>query len=166
MAIAGLFDESSGRRFTVICLLRLGDHPNRKAGHGARKGHKIINHHGTAPGAWFEQEGPLCCPDAGVPSEMKAMWNESVRPADEAPELAPLSLCGAGRREQPGISGADLLENAQPDCCHSLQDRRVRSADVEGEKCAGICQKVLRSGWAMRQMRMGSPGWRRHWCAP
>ncbi len=44
------------------------------------KGHKIVNHHGTAPGAWFEQEGHCAVLMPGVPHEMKAMWEESVRP--------------------------------------------------------------------------------------
>ena len=53
---------------------------NRKQAMVPVKGHKIINHHGTAPGAWFEQEGRCAVLMPGVPSEMKAMWNESVRP--------------------------------------------------------------------------------------
>ena len=40
------------------------------------KGHKIINNHGTAPGAWFEQDGHCAVLMPGVPHEMKAMWTE------------------------------------------------------------------------------------------
>ena len=37
---------------------------NRKQAMVPTKGHKIINNHGTAPGAWFEQDGrcAVSCP--------------------------------------------------------------------------------------------------------
>ena len=53
---------------------------NRKQAMVPAKGHKIINNHGTAPGAWFEQDGRCAVLMPGVPHEMKAMWTESVRP--------------------------------------------------------------------------------------
>ena len=53
---------------------------NRKQAMVPTKGHKIINNHGTAPGAWFEQEDHCAVLMPGVPHEMKAMWTESVRP--------------------------------------------------------------------------------------
>lgn len=53
---------------------------NRKQAMVPVKGHKIVNHHGTAPGAWFEQDGRCAVLMPGVPHEMKAMWEESVRP--------------------------------------------------------------------------------------
>ena len=53
---------------------------NRKQAMVPTKGHKIINNHGTAPGAWFEQDGHCAVLMPGVPHEMKAMWTESVRP--------------------------------------------------------------------------------------
>lgn len=53
---------------------------NRKQAMVPVQGHKIINHHGTAPGAWFEQDGRCAVLMPGVPHEMKAMWEESVRP--------------------------------------------------------------------------------------
>ena len=44
-------------------------------------GHKLINDHGTAPGAWFEDaDGHCAALMPGVPREMKAMWAEQVRP--------------------------------------------------------------------------------------
>ena len=52
---------------------------NRKQAMVPVHGHKIINNHGTAPGAWFEQDGHCAVLMPGVPHEMKAMWEESVR---------------------------------------------------------------------------------------
>ena len=53
---------------------------NRKQAMVPVPGHKVVNHHGTAPGAWFEQDGHCAVLMPGVPHEMKAMWEESVRP--------------------------------------------------------------------------------------
>ena len=54
---------------------------NRKQAMCPTKGHKLINDHGTAPGAWFEDENGHCAAlMPGVPREMKAMWAEQVRP--------------------------------------------------------------------------------------
>ena len=53
---------------------------NRKQAMVPVHGHKVVNHHGTAPGAWFEQDGHCAVLMPGVPHEMKAMWEESVRP--------------------------------------------------------------------------------------
>ena len=53
---------------------------NRKQAMVPVHGRKIVNHHGTAPGAWFEQDGRCAVLMPGVPSEMKAMWTESIRP--------------------------------------------------------------------------------------
>ena len=53
---------------------------NRKQAMVPVNGHKITNNHGTAPGAWFEQDGHCAVLMPGVPHEMKAMWEESVRP--------------------------------------------------------------------------------------
>ena len=54
---------------------------NRKQAMCPTRGHKLINDHGTAPGAWFEDENGHCAAlMPGVPREMKAMWAEQVRP--------------------------------------------------------------------------------------
>ena len=77
-----VFDESEWEKITGYFARsgRVTTPNNRKQAMVPVKGHKIINHHGTAPGAWFEQEGRCAVLMPGVPSEMKAMWNESVRP--------------------------------------------------------------------------------------
>ena len=54
---------------------------NRKQAMVPTNGRKIINDHGTAPGAWFEDaQGHCAALMPGVPREMKAMWLEQVRP--------------------------------------------------------------------------------------
>ena len=53
---------------------------NRKQAMVPTKGHKLPNAHGTAPGAWFEDDGCIAVLMPGVPREMKAMWAEDIRP--------------------------------------------------------------------------------------
>ena len=53
---------------------------NRKQAVVPTKGHKLPNAHGTAPGAWFEDDGCIAVLMPGVPREMKAMWAEDIRP--------------------------------------------------------------------------------------
>mgnify|MGYP005977983201 CR=1 FL=1 len=53
---------------------------NRKQAMVPVHGHKVVNQHGTAPGAWFEQDGHCAVLMPGVPREMKAMWAEDIRP--------------------------------------------------------------------------------------
>ncbi len=54
-----VFDESEWEKITGYFARsgRVTTPNNRKQAMVPVKGHKIINHHGTAPGAWFEQEG-------------------------------------------------------------------------------------------------------------
>lgn len=57
---------------------------NRKQAMVPTRGHKIRNDHGTAPGAWFEDDAGHCAVlMPGVPREMKAMWTEQIRPVLE-----------------------------------------------------------------------------------
>lgn len=53
---------------------------NRKQAMVPVNGHKLPNAHGTAPGAWFEDAGCIAVLMPGVPREMKAMWEEQIRP--------------------------------------------------------------------------------------
>lgn len=62
---------------------------NRKQAMVPVRGQKIPNAHGTAPGAWFEQDGRCAVLMPGVPAEMKAMWAEQVRPRLLAMRTAP-----------------------------------------------------------------------------
>ncbi len=65
------FFISRGRELTEI---------NRKQADMPVKCTPIYNHHGTAPGMWFEDEGKVFVSMPGVPYEMKAMMEERVIP--------------------------------------------------------------------------------------
>ena len=80
-------------------------------------GHKVINNHGTAPGAWFEQDGHCAVLMPGVPHEMKAMWEESVRPllmARQNCTLHSVTLRVLGGESDLEYRVRHLLENANP----------------------------------------------------
>ena len=90
---------------------------NRKQAMVPTKGHKIINNHGTAPGAWFEQEDHCAVLMPGVPHEMKAMWTESVRPlllARQNCTLHSVTLRVLGGESNIEYRVKHLLENANP----------------------------------------------------
>ena len=76
------FDEAEWEKITRF-FARSGRETtpnNRKQAMVPVNGHKITNNHGTAPGAWFEQDGHCAVLMPGVPREMKAMWAEDIRP--------------------------------------------------------------------------------------
>ena len=117
---------------------------NRKQAMVPVHGHKIINHHGTAPGAWFEQDGRCAVLMPGVPHEMKAMWTESVRPlllARQNCTLHSVTLRVLGGESSLEYQVRDLLENANPTAaiycktgeCEIRITARAAS-DAEGEK--------------------------------
>ena len=86
---------------------------NRKQAMVPVHGHKVVNHHGTAPGAWFEQDVLM----PGVPHEMKAMWEESVRPlllARQSCALHSLTLRVLGGESNLEYRVRALLENPNP----------------------------------------------------
>lgn len=79
------FDEAEWQKIVdfFACTGRGGRTPtanNRKQAMVPTKGHKLPNAHGTAPGAWFEDDGCIAVLMPGVPREMKAMWAEDIRP--------------------------------------------------------------------------------------
>ena len=77
------FDEGEWQKI-IDFFARTNRRPtpnNRKQAMCPTVGHKLINDHGTAPGAWFEDADGRCAAlMPGVPREMKAMWAEQVRP--------------------------------------------------------------------------------------
>ena len=90
---------------------------NRKQAMVPVHGHKIINDHGTAPGAWFEQDGHCAVLMPGVPHEMKAMWEEQVRPlllARQNCTLHSLTLRVLGGESDLEYRVKHLLENENP----------------------------------------------------
>ena len=113
------FDESEWEKITAYFARSGRETPpnNRKQAMVPVKGHKIVNHHGTAPGAWFEQEGHCAVLMPGVPHEMKAMWEESVRPLllkRQSCTLHSVTLRVLGGESNLEYRVRDLLENPNP----------------------------------------------------
>ena len=114
-----VFDESEWEKIIGYFARsgRVTTPNNRKQAMVPTKGHKIINNHGTAPGAWFEQEGHCAVLMPGVPHEMKAMWTESVRPlllARQNCTLHSVTLRVLGGESNLEYRVKHLLENANP----------------------------------------------------
>jgi len=113
------FDEEEWEKITCY-FTRTGravSPNNRKQAMVPVAGHKIINNHGTAPGAWFEQGGRCAVLMPGVPHEMKAMWAESVRPlllARQNCTLHSLTLRVLGGESDIEYKVRSLLESANP----------------------------------------------------
>ena len=125
---------------------------NRKQAMVPTNGHKIINDHGTAPGAWFEQEGHCAVLMPGVPHEMKAMWTESVRPlllARQNCTLHSVTLRVLGGESNLEYRVKHLLENANPTaaiyCKTGECEIRITaraSSEEDGEKmCRAYAKK-------------------------
>ena len=125
---------------------------NRKQAMVPVHGKKIVNHHGTAPGAWFEQDGHCAVLMPGVPSEMKAMWTESIRPMlleRQNCTLHSITLRVLGGESDLEYQIRDLLENANPTAaiycktgeCEIRITARAAS-DEDGEKmCRAYAKK-------------------------
>ena len=148
------FDEAEWDKITSY-FARTGRETtpnNRKQAMVPTKGHKIINNHGTAPGAWFEQDGHCAVLMPGVPHEMKAMWTESVRPLlmeRQNCTLHSVTLRVLGGESDLEYRVRHLLENANPTAaiycktgeCEIRITARARS-DEDGEKmCRAYAKK-------------------------
>ena len=125
---------------------------NRKQAMVPVQGHKIINNHGTAPGAWFEQDGHCAVLMPGVPSEMKAMWEEGIRPlllARQSCTLHSVTLRVLGGESDLEYRVRPLLENENPTaaiyCKTGECEIRITAraaTDAEGEKmCRAYAKK-------------------------
>lgn len=125
---------------------------NRKQAMVPVHGRKIVNHHGTAPGAWFEQDGRCAVLMPGVPSEMKAMWTESIRPLlleRQNCTLHSITLRVLGGESDLEYQVRDLLDHANPTAaiycktgeCEIRITARAAS-DEDGEKmCRAYARK-------------------------
>ena len=125
---------------------------NRKQAMVPVHGRKIVNHHGTAPGAWFEQYGRCAVLMPGVPSEMKAMWTESIRPLlleRQNCTLHSITLLVLGGESNLEYQVRDLLDHANPTaaiCCKTgeceIRITARAASDEDGEKmCRAYARK-------------------------
>ena len=125
---------------------------NRKQAMVPVRGHKIVNNHGTAPGAWFEQDGHCAVLMPGVPSEMKAMWEEGIRPLlleRQSCTLHSITLRVLGGESDLEYRVRPLLENENPTaaiyCKTGECEIRITAraaTDAEGKKmCRAYAKK-------------------------
>ena len=148
------FDEEEWAKITSY-FARTGRETtpnNRKQAMVPVHGRKIVNHHGTAPGTWFEQDGRCAVLMPGVPSEMKAMWTESIRPLlleRQNCTLHSITLRVLGGESNLEYQVRDLLDHANPTAaiycktgeCEIRITARAAS-DEDGEKmCRAYARK-------------------------
>ena len=148
------FDEEEWAKITRYFARSGRETPpnNRKQAMVPVHGRKIVNHHGTAPGAWFEQDGRCAVLMPGVPSEMKAMWTESIRPLlleRQNCTLHSITLRVLGGESNLEYQVRDLLDHANPTAaiycktgeCEIRITARAAS-DEDGEKmCRAYARK-------------------------
>ena len=148
------FDPSEWEKITryFAGLGRQTTPNNRKQAMVPVKGKKILNNHGTAPGAWFEQDGKCAVLMPGVPHEMKAMWTEQVRPMlleRQQCTLHSLTLRVLGGESDIEYRVRPLLENANPTAaiycktgeCEIRITARAASDEDGAEKCRAYARK-------------------------
>lgn len=148
------FDPSEWEKITryFAGLGRQTTPNNRKQAMVPVKGKKIPNNHGTAPGAWFEQDGKCAVLMPGVPHEMKAMWTGQVRPMlleRQQCTLHSLTLRVLGGESDIEYRVRPLLENANPTAaiycktgeCEIRITARAASDEDGAEKCRAYARK-------------------------
>lgn len=121
---------------------------NRKQAMVPVKGHKVPNDHGTAPGAWFEDEqGHAAVLMPGVPREMKAMWAEQVRPALQARQnctIHSVTLRVLGGESSIASKAAPLFESENPTaaiyCKTGESEIRVTARAATAEEAETACR--------------------------
>lgn len=124
---------------------------NRKQAMVPTRGHKIINDHGTAPGAWFEDaQGHCAALLPGVPREMKAMWTEQVRPALQRRQNCTIhsrTLRVLGGESSIASKVAPLFESANPTaaiyCKTGESEIRVTAREATAEAAQQACDAYL-----------------------
>ena len=120
---------------------------NRKQAMVPVHGRKIPNSCGTAPGAWFEQNGKVAVLMPGVPREMKAMWTESVRPwlaGQTGCTLYSTTLHVLGGESAVESAVAPLLEAENPTAaiyCHTGEcEIRITARAASAQEGAAMCR--------------------------
>ena len=124
---------------------------NRKQAMVPTNGRKIINDHGTAPGAWFEDaQGHCAALMPGVPREMKAMWLEQVRPLLLARQNCTIhshTLRVLGGESAIASKVAPLFESTNPTaaiyCKTGECEIRVTARETTPEAAEAACRERL-----------------------
>ncbi|RLA39436.1 MAG: competence/damage-inducible protein A [Gammaproteobacteria bacterium] len=110
----------------------------------------LMNHHGTAPGMWFEQKGTILVSLPGVPYEMKGLMNDHLIPEIQkrvvVPHVVHKTIMTQG---VPESYLAELLkewEEGLPDCVKLAYLPRpgiVRLRLTIIDKCASEAEQML-----------------------
>lgn len=147
------FDEEEWDKIVVFFARthRTPTENNRKQAMVPTRGHKIINDHGTAPGAWFEDaQGHCAALLPGVPREMKAMWTEQVRPALQRRQNCTIhsrTLRVLGGESSIASKVAPLFESANPTaaiyCKTGESEIRVTAREATAEAAQRACDEYL-----------------------
>lgn len=147
------FDEEEWQKILAF-FARTNRKPtpnNRKQAMVPTRGHKIINDHGTAPGAWFEDaQGHCAVLMPGVPREMKAMWTEQVRPALQKRQNCTIhsrTLRVLGGESSIASKVAPLFESTNPTaaiyCKTGESEIRVTAREATEEAAERACNAYL-----------------------
>lgn len=147
------FDEEEWEKI-VAFFARTNRTPtsnNRKQAMVPVNGHKVINDHGTAPGAWFEDsQGHCAVLMPGVPREMKAMWTEQVRPALQRRQNCTIhsrTLRVLGGESSIASKVAPLFESSNPTaaiyCKTGESEIRVTAREATAEAAERACNEYL-----------------------
>jgi len=123
---------------------------NRKQAMVPVRGHKLLNRHGTAPGAWFETETCAAALLPGVPREMKAMWAEQVRPILEERQNATIrsrTLRVLGGESSIASKAGELFESENPTaaiyCKTGESEIRVTARAATPQEAQQACDAYL-----------------------
>ena len=139
-------------------------------------GHKLINDHGTAPGAWFEDKNGHCAAlMPGVPREMKAMWTEQVRPILQMRQNCTIhsrTLRVLGGESAIASKVAPLFEAANPTaaiyCKTGECEIRVTARETTAQQAEDACNARIaefKRYWARPPMTWTCPRWNTRLCA-
>ena len=146
-----VFDEEEWAKITSF-FTRMGRRTtpnNRKQAMVPLHGEKIPNAHGTAPGAWFEQDGRCAVLMPGVPAEMRAMWTEQVRPrllARQNCTLYSLTLRVLGGESEIRITARAATEAAGEEMCRAYATKfyDILGDAVYDEDVPGLAWTLVR----------------------
>ncbi|MEN8228154.1 MAG: competence/damage-inducible protein A [Bacteroidota bacterium] len=111
----------------------------------------LMNHHGTAPGMWFEKEGSILVSLPGVPYEMKGLMQDHILPEVkkrvEVPNVVHKTIMTQGVPESYLAATLRNWEADLPECVKLAYLPRpgiVRLRLSVIDKCAGESERLLK----------------------
>jgi len=111
----------------------------------------LMNHHGTAPGMWFEKEGTILISLPGVPYEMKGLMEDHVLPEirkrNSVPHVVHRTIMTQGVPESYLAAMLRDWESALPACVKLAYLPRpgiVRLRLTVVDKCAKDSEQILK----------------------